>query len=339
MSGFAVTNYNPAAVGMLSARLGSLQSSLEDSNANITLGVNSDRYQKFLVPSQNIDGFALADMNTINSKKDEIVDLGDGDTFYGAQVVFATSAAAEAEVNTIYGADILTSVGVATALRFPSSSSFTDGQNVTQQNTGAFGTIIVTANSQRALLTGVGGPGSFNTTDNCAVGIGTTQYDPTDTQIGVPNQVQFAGIGNINNDLITIQRYPNLEPVDTSASNPYAGEVTQNLGTGNTGLGIANTYFSNGGSFIGRVFAFDTTADVAAAASITNISNEIVGASGLRPGITSFTDTVNIIKPYKNSFALNVWSLSRVNANNQNEMVALSTAISILNDPQYGGPY
>lgn len=336
MSGFAVTDNNPPAVGILSARLGSLQSSDIAVNKDVTLGVNSDRYQTFLTPSQNIDQFALNDLDTINFKKSQIQDLGDSDTYYTAPRTFTDSASAITAVNDDYDS-LVVNVGVATALRFGSSATFTAGHNIAQQNTGAFGTILVTATSQRALLTGVGGTGSFNTTDDCSVGIGTTQFDPTDTQLGAPNQVRFAGFGDINNDLITISTYPNLEPINVNANNPFDGKTTATLGSGNTGIGFANTFFPNEGSFIGTVFTFMSSGAPGAATSISNIGDEI--RDTLRPGITSFTDTINIIKPYKISFAVNTWSLERSKLENNLTMAGLSTAISILNDPQYGGPY
>ena len=336
MSGFAITTYDPPAVGILSARLGSLQSSDIVVNKDITLGVNSDRYQTFFTPSQNIDQFALNELDTVNTKKSEIQDLGDSDTYYTAPRTFTDSASAITAVNDDYDS-LVVNVGVVTALRFGSSASFTTGHNVTQQNTGAYGTVFVTANDQRVLLTDVSGPGSFNTTDDCAVGIGTTQYDPTDTQLGIPNQIRFAGFGHINNDLITISTYPNLEPINVNVSSPFYGKTVSTLGAGNTGVGFANTFFTNSGSFIGTVFAFMSSGAAGAATSISNIGDEI--RDTLRPGITTFTDTSNIIKPYKIDFAVNTWSLERSKLENNLSMAGLSTAISILNDPQYGGPY
>jgi len=339
MSGFAVTTYNPPAVGILSARLDSLRTTTELGNANITLGVNSDRYQDLLLPSQNIDGFALDDLNTINSKKQEIVGLGGDDTFYGAQSLFANSGDATTAVNNIYGANILTSVGVASAITFAANNNFVAGNFLTQSN-GAAARILASQNTTTvALLSSTGiGTTAFNTLLQCRTGTSTV-FSENGANIGVPASISLAGFGNINQDRITVVTYPNLEPVNTSVNNPYSGETVANLGAGNTGLGIANTFFPNTGGFIGTVFAFDTTADAGSATSITNISNEITGANGLRAGITSFTNTVNIIKPYKISFAVNVWSLSDVNAKNQATMAGLVTAITLLNDPKFGGPY
>lgn len=336
MSGFAVTTYSPAAIGILSAQVESLQSSLSTGNANVTLGVNSERYQTFLLPCENIDGFAISTTTTLNATKVSIANSGDSDIYYSAPRTFLTAADATTAVNTDYDG-VVTNVGVATALRFAASSTFTAGQNVTQQNTGAVGTILVTATSQRVLLTGVGGTGSFNTTDDCAVGIGTTQYNPLDTQIGVPNQVRFAGFGNINQDTITINTYPNLEPTaNVTVPSPYQGATVATLGAGNTGLGIANTHFSNGGGFIGTVFAFMSGTNPGAATSVTNMIAEV---TNLRAGITSFTTTVNILKPMKISYQVNVWSLTNNDSKNQNTVAGLQTAISILNDPAFGGPY
>jgi len=339
MSGFAVTTYDPPAVGILSARLDSLRTTTELGNANITLGVNSDRYQDLLLPSQNIDGFALDDLNTITSKKQEIVGLGGDDTFYGAQSLFANSGDATTAVNNIYGANILTSVGVASALTFGVNAIFVAGRFLTQAN-GAAAKIIATQSATTVALVSSSGIGTtaFNTVNQCRVGTSTVNSENS-TIVGVPVSINFAGFGNINQDRITVVTYPNLEPVDTSVNNPYFGETVSNLGAGNTGLGIANTFFTNTGGFIGTVFAFDTTADAGSATSITNIANEITGANGLRTGITSFTNTVDIIKPYKISFAVNVWSLSDVNAKNQATMAGLVTAITLLNDPKFGGPY
>ena len=335
MSGFAVTTYQPPAVGILSARLDSLQTAQIAINKDITLGVNSDRYQTFLVPSQNIDQFALDDLNSVNFKKSQIQDLGDGDTYYSAPRTFNDSASAISAVNTDYDS-LVTNVGVATALRFGSSASFTAGQMVAQQGTGAFGTIMVTANSQRVLLTGVGGTGSFNTLGSCSVGIGTT-FNALNDVIGAPNQIRFAEFGNINNDKVDISIYPNLEPINIYVDNPFDGDTTQTLGSGNTGLGYRNTFTPNGGNFIGTVFAFMSSGAAGAATSITNIGDEITDT--LRPGITSFTETVNIIKPFKIDFAINTWSLDRSKYENRLAMAGLSTAITLLNDPQFGGPY
>lgn len=337
MSGFAVTDYNPPAVGILSARLGSLQSTDIAVNKDITLGVNSDRYQTFLTPSQNVDQFALNDLDTINSKKLEIVGLGDDDTFYGAQSLFGNSTDATNAVNNIYGADIITSVGVASAITFGVNAIFVAGRFLTQAN-GAAAKIIATQSATTVALVSSTGIGTtaFNTTDQCRVGTSTVNSDNS-TIVGVPASISLAGFGNINQDRITISTYPNLEPININVDNPYSGQTVNTLGAGNTGLGFGNTFLPNTGSFIGTVFAFDTTADVGAATSITNISNEITNT--LRIGVTTFTNTVNIIKPYKVSFAINVWSLDRSKLENNLAMDGLSTAIGILNDPQFGGPY
>lgn len=334
MSGFAVTSYNPAAIGILSARVESLQSSLDTGNANVTLGINSERYQTFLLPCQNIDGFSISSTTTLNATKVSIANSGDGDIYYSAPRTFLTAADATTAVNTDYNG-VVTNVGVATALRFGAASTFNSGQFVAQENTGAFGSVIVTATSQRVLLTGVAGTGSFNTTDDCSVGIGTT-YVLADS-VGVPNQIRFAGFGNINQDSITINAYPNLEPTaDTSAASPYTGATVETLTNANRGLGVANTHFSNGGAFIGTVFAFQAGGNPGAA---TSVSDMIAEVTNLRTGITSFTTTVNLVKPYKISYQVNVWSLTDNDTKNQASIAGLQTAINILNDPAFGGPY
>ena len=346
MSGFAITTYDPEAVGILSARLFSLETAADSGNNNITLGVNSDRYQAFLAPSQSIDNLGITTINIINDRKTGISTVGGDDTFYGAQEVYATEAAATGAVSTIYG-DVVSSVGVASAIRFPVNAIFVSGRYLVQENTGAFGQIMATQSAtNRALIIGIGQTG-FNTTDTCRTGVSTI-FGDNSTIVGVPNEVALVGFGNIWQDVSVIYRYPNLEPVDTSVSNPYAGGTSSILVTGNAGQGIANTFYPNavdgsnivsGANFIGTVFTFDTSSDVAAATSITNMSNEITGQAGLRTDVDSFTNTSNIIKPYKNDFAVNVWSLSKVNADRQTEIADLNTAITILSDPQYGGPY
>jgi len=343
MSGFAVTTLQPPAVGILSARMDSIKTSQVNSNANITLGVNSDRYQTFLVPAQNIDTLGLTTTASVNFKKGEISDLGDSDEFFSNPDSFNTGVAATNAIATIYG-DVISTVGFHTFLTFGASQTFTVGNKIAQDNTGAFGDIVISNTGTGVLLTGVGGTDPFNTTDICSVGIGTT-FKATDTQIGAPTLSALAGFGDIYQDVSLIYTYPNLEPVDTSQQNPYGNATSVVLGAGNTGLGIGNTFYQNaldggnvlgGATFIGTVFTFDTTGNPGAATSITNIEGEI---DNLRLGIVSFTQTNDIIKPYKIDFAINVWSLSKVNAENQVTMAGLATAIAVLNNPEFGGPY
>jgi len=103
----------------------------------------------------------------------EIADEGDGATFYAAPRSFGDGASAEGAVNTLYNG-VVTNVGVATFLTFSASQTFNTGNRVAQDNTGAFGSILVSNTGTGVLLTGVGGTDPFNTTDICSVGIGTT---------------------------------------------------------------------------------------------------------------------------------------------------------------------
>ena len=342
MSGFAVT-YTPRASGILQARLDSLNTAVESGNINVTLGVNSERYDYFLTPAAAIDNLGITTTNTINAKKLEIVDLGDDDTFYGAQQVFATGIAATEAVATIYG-NVISTVGIASAIDFTSSATFTKGNFLTQAGTGAYAEIVATQGSTtRCLVVGTGRTG-FNLVGQCRTGVSTINSVNV-TVVGVPQAINFVGMGNIYQDTSLIYTYPNLEPANTSNPNPFNGAASVVLGVGNSGLGAGNTFYPNsmeganllgGAVSIGTVFTFNTGGDVAAATSITSIEGEI---EDLRVGMTSFTQTNDIIKPYKIDFAINVWSLTKVNADNATERAGLATAIQILNDPQWGGPY
>jgi len=204
----------------------------------------------------------------------------------------------------------------------------------------------------------------------------TTTYDSS-TVLSASSQVGYVGFTTLLEDLSIITRLPALEPIPDGNESDIFGNVQYDaLDSSNSGQGVpgisfvatANTFFPNANNYlqngdgyggygsgdvwsrppateIGEVVAFSTTGTskaVSIAGSITSridvINHKRFGAAGYN-GITSFTDTNNVIKKMKKESAVNAWSYKRSDVDMTNFKNELTNAYEILNDPQYGGPW
>lgn len=165
-----------------------------------------------------------------------------------------------------------------------------------------------------------------------AVGIAVTNGD----NVGLASTA-IVGYGTVYTDTIVSLTYPNLETGNYSTNNPIDNEYNANV-IGNAGIGKQNTFTQNNGSLIGYAFAI-TGGGGACTGYATSITNLIQEIADLRVGIASYVNSANTIKGYKHAQQLDYWSLNKV-VNDMNATVAGNkSALEILNNPLYGGPY
>lgn len=178
---------------------------------------------------------------------------------------------------------------------------------------------------------------SSNTADvvsvygNVAVGIATAPGNV----VGLASTAVVA-YGIINQDALNTTYYPNLENGVYTTDNPLDSPTTVGITTSNLGIGTNTALNYNSGPFIGYCFAI-----VGACGTITSAINTYVGQiSTIRSGIiTTYTSDATVIKGYRYKEQLNNWSLNKVVNTNNNLSINISSTISILNNPAYGGPY
>jgi hypothetical protein len=165
-----------------------------------------------------------------------------------------------------------------------------------------------------------------------ATGIGTTTGD----NVGLAT-TGVVGYGTVYADTIISLTYPNLEMGNYSTNNPIENEYYANV-IGNAGIGKQDTFTQNNGSFLGNVFVITGGGGPCAgySASITNL---IVEIANLRVGIGSYINAVNVVKGYKYSQQLDYWSLNKVVNQSNATIDGNNTALQVLNNPAYGGPY
>lgn len=229
--------------------------------------------QKWVLPSQYIDNQIIPIVNSINSKKQEIV------------TICAAAAA---------GSPTFCSISTTTA-----------------------GVTAVYASVANGTV---------------AVGIATT----SGTNVGLATSA-VVGYGTVYADTIVSLTYPSLESGNYSTNNPIENEYNANV-IGNAGIGRQNTLTYNNGSFIGYAFAI-TGGGGPCAGYATSITNLILEIAALRVGIASYVNAANVVKGYKYSQQLDYWSLNKV-VNNLNATIGNNnSALQILNNPAYGGPY
>jgi hypothetical protein len=148
----------------------------------------------------------------------------------------------------------------------------------------------------------------------------------------------IVGYGVMNADTLVAYRYPKLESGDFATDNPIENGANVSITSSNIGIGKENTFTQNDGTNLGYVFAITGGGGSCAgwASSITSLINEI---ATLRTGITSYVNAVNTVKLYKNSAQLEYWSYNRV-VNDSNSIISGNdSALVILSNPAYGGPY
>jgi len=383
--GFGITTYNIGegkgkAIGLLQAENSSLSQSLNFTEEQTTLGVNSFRYKLFLDPAKAIDNAIITTFETpLNSKKSSIAGIGDISTFESHPKYYSSISGALAAVETMYGAPGYTGVsggteygdGVvserATYVNLNIAGSAIDidiasrigsisvGAVITQSG-GASGVLVLARTAQvgvdvNLLLkewTGTFSAGAATTV--FVAGIAFTNNSLTN----------YAGIGTMYKDIIISERFPNLEPPNPSANNP-TGNVQYDILSGSTnGIGAGLTFHPNciNAAYddfvysddtlpvLGTVLAFDGVSNSSGLSNITSLRAEIKSLRGInssdsnvRTGIASFVGAGSTVRTKKTGFARNIWSLEYTKKQGAAQISNNNTAISILSDPAFGGPY
>jgi len=383
--GFGITTYNIGegkgkAIGLLQAENSSLTQSLNYTEEQTTLGVNSFRYNLFLDPAKAIDNAIVTTFETpLNSKKGSIAGIGNVSSFESHPKYYSSVSAALAAVETMYGAPGYTGVSggteygdgvvseratyvnlnisgieidIDTAARIGSISA---GTSITQDG-GASGVLVLARTAQVGVDTNLllkDWTGTFS------IGLGATVY-VAGVAFTSNSLTNYAGIGTMYKDIIISERFPNLEPPNPSSDNP-SGNPQYNILSGSTnGVGAALTFHPNciNGAYddfvysddtlpvLGTVLAFDGTSNSSGLSSITSLRAEIKSLRGInssdsnnRTGISSFVGAGSTVRTRKTGFARNMWSLERSKVQGATQISNNNTAISILSDPAFGGPY
>ncbi len=366
--GFAVTSYSDEAVGILSARIISLDQTLNFPTSVTQLQVDEDRYVLFKDPATKVDANILSRfVDPINAAKQVVVNTGTASNFQSNYEIYASESAAISKLNTIYGdftdadglysfreaAPVLGFTGVGT---LPIAGNFSAGIAVSDASGGS-GVLAFDFNPQVGVTTAMivkSINGSFSS------GIGNTIYFGGNPY-NYNNTINFIGIASIYQDVDVMHIHPNLEPPDPGTDDIFGNSSNVILTTSNKGVGFANTFFPNGlntstsaptpnlNSFVqctpaptqlGDVYTFNTTSG---ASQNTIISNNKTNIRNLRAGdptsnsvgIGSFNQASVEIKKQKKSHAVNTWSGKRMRVVAGEDKTGFQAAIDILTDPSY----
>ena len=287
--GFAVTDYSENGdtplIGLLRARKQSNTDQLNLSLGDTTLGVNSDRYDKVLVPSKVIDekiddalhdsGLRSPDRNIVSVRKgkERVQTNADADVFNTAQKFYQSESAAKDAVTAIFQhsgdgtTTILSSADAGKSLLFSTNnvSSFflsggtgftlNVGSEITQPGVGA--TAIVAIQTSRSQSDS----GSFRiivkpeTIGTFTAGVGNTIFispsggTPGTAFTDLSSPIEYVGMGSVYRDDVIVHEYPKLEPVDSSADTPFDGEefnLISSISDSDLGVGVGNTFYRNG---------------------------------------------------------------------------------------------
>lgn len=270
--GFAVTSYSDGAVGILSAKIISLDQTLNLPNQGTQLDTDESRYELFRAPAEKIDKNILSKfVDPINAAKQIIVNNGGKSVWSANEQVYSSTSAAISALNTLYGEitdqdGVYSDRQVLTVLNFNGTPASGIGTLATPANPpagsasvdaavvqdGVSGKLDFAVNTTagvtgRAIVRDVTG-GDFTTGTLGAIGppsaglntitIGGAEYYAT--------SIEYIGLGSIYNDIDVFTFYPNLEPPDPNQENLFGNRSTVIVDTSNAGNGIANTFFSNG---------------------------------------------------------------------------------------------
>lgn len=346
--GFAVTSYpnTTPLVGLFSSQVKSQKDLLAVNSGQTTLGIQTYRYNQILEPCRAIDQIVVGHLDNINSDKSTIVSTADGDNFYDHEQYYASSAAAQAATETLFNG-VISIYETCTNLIFTAASvkttpSFSVGTAVSSAS-GGTGIVVI----ERTPSVGVGFSVILRNV-NGSFGVGATVYVGNPgvafTDLGSSN---FVGSAEIYDDIVIQSYYENLEPPDVSVDNCFIPSTTIILTNANRGQGVANTFYQNsleGGSIVhsttannskGRVFTFDVTSG---SSEKSTIDSEIATITSSRTSLTTPNNSSSTLKGYKKGYSVNQWTLQKTSNSNQ-QISDLESAISILEDTQYGGPY
>ncbi len=353
-SGFAITSYDglTPAIGVLSAQSESIS---EFQNPSIvapktTLEVNQDRYNLFLKPVQNIDDQLVKKLDSINNDKQIIADTATHSYWLSNKQTYGSESAARSAAESLFGDTLTSSEGMTRLVMAPTltGGSVAAGIALTQIN-GASGTVAITqsysgGSAFEIIVKSVSG----------AFGIGSV-FGPVGV-ITNCTSTDFVGTGQIYDDNVILTYYPNLEPANTGTENPLQPENLIPLTGSNEGLGVANTFYKNSltspGS--GPVPSEDLPSGVvhttssapsskgtvfAYSGSNSTVDNQISDINTKRNDLDDPNASSNVIKGDKKGYATNVWMISKSDSNLAQRQTDIATAVQILQDPTYGGPY
>jgi hypothetical protein len=268
----AFANTDLSIVGILTYRK---ENSLEANAQPLpnAIGISDNVIQRYLIPCEVIDTLILPQINLINQKKQEIVNICQQASALGVAIT-CTMSGNESAVNTTY-AQVLT--------------------------------------------------GSASTAIGVEVGFGSTEV---------------IGIGAISEDTLQAYVYPNIENGVYTTDNPLDGEGYVKITSSNVGIGKETKLFPNsGGSNIGIVVNLTGGGGGNCAQYASEIQNLIQEIVDIRAGIANTINSATTIKGYKTTEQLNYWTLNRIQKIHLDDAAAIDLAVSILNDPAYGGPY
>ena len=268
--GFAVTTYSDGAVGILSARIISLDQTLNLPESVTQLQVDEDRYNLFKNPASTIDQKLLTSfVDPINTNKSDIVTAGGKSVWSANEKVYSSQADATTALETLVGAVtnkdcVISDRQVLTVLNFsgtaggvigtitnpanPPAGSASIGAAVVQGGvTGKldFAVNTTAGTTGRAIVRDVAGGffvtgtvGESGVTGLNTVFIGGQDYYPT--------SISYIGLGEVHQDVDVFHFYPNLEPPDPNVDDIFGSAENRILTSSNTGVGFANTFFPNG---------------------------------------------------------------------------------------------
>ena len=268
--GFAVTTYSDEAVGILSARIISLDQTLNFPESVTQLQVDEDRYNLFKNPATTIDQKILTSfIDPINTNKSDIVTAGGKSVWSANEKVYSSQADALTALETLVGAVtskdcVISDRQVLTVLNFNGTASSGIGTEEVPANppagSASIGAAVVqggvtgkldfavnttAGTTGRAIVRDVAG-GNFVTgtvgesgvTGLNTVFIGGKDYYPT--------SISYIGLGEVHQDVDVFHFYPNLEPPDPNVSDIFGSAENRILTSSNKGVGFANTFFPNG---------------------------------------------------------------------------------------------
>jgi len=352
---FGVTSYSNGAVGIMSANIISINQSLSGLSAYTTLGIQTYRYDLYYGNAQTIDQKIQPNyLDPGSTKKNQILDIGDSDTFLSHPQYYASGAAAESAASTLYGqaseiqtdgvsADVTSYISLSAT--YPTPVTYTAGDAVTGSDGTSFGTVAFTTSLVQSGIAYTGEYAVKDWNESAGVGIGSTMIAS-----GITTNVtaiQYIGVSKVYDDFIAVTYYPNLEPPGDGTSNPFQGRQTKNFESVSDGIGAGNTFYGN--SIVGTTYAnyvdsvdilpylgdalvFDTSSNTGGATSITNLRSDL---STNRSGISSYVDASTKVKGQKNSASINIQSLKRAAVIIENQKSELQSTINVLNDPTF----
>jgi len=270
--GFAVTTYSDGAVGILSARIISLDQTLNLPESVTQLQVDEDRYNLFKNPATTIDQKILTSfVDPINTNKADIVTAGGKSVWSANEKVYSSQADATTALETLVGAVtnkdcVISDRQVLTVLNFNGTASSGIGTEEVPANPPAgsasigaaviqggvtgkldFAVSTTAGTTGRAIVRDVTG-GDFTAGTPGVVGppssgvgtitIGGAEYYAT--------SISYIGLGEVHQDVDVFHFYPNLEPPDPNVDDIFGSAENRILTSSNTGVGFANTFFPNG---------------------------------------------------------------------------------------------